>query len=160
MRKIALIAAAASMCLSGCAPLLGALMTGSSTPPQAPAKVVEISRTAIDFALNSFDAALYGLDFAMDLPVSLPGHLTAGSAKAKQIAALGRKVMNFLGAADAARELGNSATYEEAFGKANQALKEFRALLGQAPSAQLVAPPGQPKLAQRSRAEILDRAAA
>jgi hypothetical protein len=155
MRKLALIAAAVSMCLGGCAPLLGALMTGSSSPPQAPAKVTEISRTAVDFALNSFDAALYGLDFAMDA-----GKIKPGSPNAKQIAAVGRKVMNFLGAANAARELGNSSTYEQAFGQANEALKEFRALIGQAPTAQLEAPPGQPRFAQRSRDAILDRAAA
>jgi hypothetical protein len=155
MRKLALIVAAASMCVSSCAPLLSALVTGSSAPPQAPAKVMEISRTAVDFALNSFDAALYGLDFAMDV-----GKIKPGSPTAKQIAAAGRKVMGFLGAANAARELGNAATYEQAFGQANEALKEFRSLLGQPATAQLNLPHGQSKLAQRSRDEILARAAA
>jgi hypothetical protein len=108
MRKLALIVAAASMCVSGCAPLLSALVTGSSAPPQAPAKVTEISRTAVDFALNSFDAALYGLDFAMDV-----GKIKPGSPNAKQIAAAGRKVMNFLGRRQRcarARQLGDVRT--------------------------------------------------
>jgi len=140
-----------SMMLGGCAPLLSALMTGAGTPPQAPAQVTNISRTAIDFALNSFDAALYGLDFAMD-----SGKITPGSPKAKAIAAAGRKVMNFLGAAEAARDLGNSPTYEDAFKHAGEALAEFRALLGKSPSASLQLP----NMAPRQRSAVLERAAA
>jgi hypothetical protein len=113
MKKL-LLAPALAMCLNGCAPaLLGALMGGAGTPPQAPAAVTNISRTALDFALNSFDAALYGLDFAMDAGSSCPG-----SDNAKRIAAAGRKVMGFLGVADAAQKLGTRPTYEEAFSDA------------------------------------------
>lgn len=149
MKRLILIAAAFS--LTACAPMLGALMTGGAAPPQAPAAVTNISRTAVDFALNSFDAALYGLDFAMD-----SGKLTPGSDKAKAIARAGRKVMNFLGAAEAARELGNSATYDEAFRHAGEALEEFRSLLGKGP----VSLNDNRPLTPGSRAAVLDRAAA
>lgn len=150
MKRLILIAAAA-LSLGACAPLLGALMTGGAAPPQAPAAVTNISRTAVDFALNSFDAALYGLDFAMD-----SGKLTPGSDKAKAIAAAGRKVMNFLGAAEAARELGNSATYDAAFSHANEALEQFRSLLGKGP----VSLNDNRALTPGSRTAVLDRAAA
>jgi hypothetical protein len=152
MKRLFLIFGAV-LSLSGCAPLLSALMTGSGAPPQLPAAATNISRGALDFALNSFDAALYGLDFAMDA-----GKLTPGSDKAKQIAKAGRAVMGALAVAEAARDLGNSATYEEAFRKANEGLREFRSLLGQSPSASLQLPPAARRLAARSRAEILDRA--
>lgn len=146
MKRLILIAATA-LSLNACAPLLGALMTGGGTPPQAPAIVTTISRTAIDFALNSFDAALYGLDFAMDA-----GKLTPGSDKAKRIAAAGRTVMKFLGVADAARDLGSSATYEEAFSKAKTALDEFRSLFP-TPSSSLK----RPSMTNAHRMAILDR---
>lgn len=126
---------AGALLLSACAPLLGMMAGGLGTPPQAPAAVTTISRTAIDFALHSFDAALYGLDFAMD-----SGRLKPGSPTAKQIAAAGRKVMGALGVADAAQKLGSSATYEEAFKNANDALQEFRGLLP-APAALADRPP-------------------
>jgi hypothetical protein len=146
-----LISVCIALSLSACAPLLGALLTGGAAPPQAPVAVTNISRTALDFALNSFDAALYGLDFAMD-----SGKITPGSDKAKAIAAAGRKVMNFLGAAEAARDLGNSATYDEAFKHANDALGEFRTLLGKGP----VAINDNRPLTPGSRTAVLDRAAA
>lgn len=116
-----MLCAALAMTLTACNP--GALLGLTGTPPQAPAAVTNISRSALDFALHSFDTALYGLDFAMDA-----GALQPGSANARQIAAVGRRVMNFLGAAEAARDLGNSPTYEAAFQNANTALNEFRAL--------------------------------
>jgi hypothetical protein len=127
MRKAILLAPMLALTLQGCGPMLAAMAGGmaASAPPQAPAAVAEISRGALDFALNSFDAALYGFDFAMDLGKPAPG-----SPEAKRIAAAGRKVMSFLGAAEAARAIGNSATYEEAFRKAGEALSEFRAGLG------------------------------
>jgi hypothetical protein len=147
MKRLILIATALS--LSACAPLLGALLTGGAAPPQAPAAVTNISRGALDFALNSFDAALYGLDFAMD-----SGKLTPGSDKAKAIARAGRKVMQFLGAAEAAKDAANSASYEEAFRNANAALKEFRGLIGQSPTAFWV--PAKP-LTPGKRAALFDR---
>jgi len=102
------------LALPGCN--MGALL-------QAPATASSITRAPLDFALNSFDAALSGLDFAMD-----SGRLTPGSETARKIAAAGRKVMNFLGVAEAARDLGSSATYEQAFANAKTALDEFRGL--------------------------------
>lgn len=124
MKKL-LLACTLALSLQGCGPMLAAAMGGAvaGPPPQAPAAVTAISRTALDFALNSFDAALYGLDFAMD-----SGRLQPGSPAAKKIAAAGRKVMSFLGVADAAAKLGSSATYEEAFSNAKAALDEFRSL--------------------------------
>lgn len=140
----------AAMLLSSCAGL-GALMTGP--PPQAPAQVQTISRTAIDFALHSFDAALYGLDFAMDSHRIVPG-----SDNARRIAAAGRQVMNFLGAADAAQRLGSSATYEEAFAHAGTALEQFRQLLGITPAAMwIAADQPRPPLTDAQRWAILDR---
>lgn len=147
MRKLLLVAsfALAAAGLSGCVTdTLGA-------PPQLPAQVNTTSRTAIDFALNSFDAALSGLDFAMDAHI-----LTPGSAKAKQIAAVGRKVMGFLNAASAARDAGNSASYEAAFANANSALQQFRSLLGKPGTTGLV----EPSRSRADRAAVLARAAA
>jgi hypothetical protein len=124
---------------------LGALMGG--TPPQAPAAVTNISRTALDFALNAFDAALYGLDFAMD-----SGRLVPGSEPARRIAAAGRNVMRFLGVAEAARDMGNSATYEQAFANAKTALDEFRSMF---PTRAALA--DQPTLTNERRLAILAR---
>jgi hypothetical protein len=114
-----ILAAVLSLALCSCS-ALGGLM---GPPPQASTAVQTMSRTALDFALNSFDAALYGLDFMMDT-----GKLQPGSDQARRIAAAGRKVMNFLGVAEAARDLGSAATYEEAFANAKTALDEFRSL--------------------------------
>jgi hypothetical protein len=127
--------------------MLTGLLGGLGPPPQAPAAVVQISRTAIDFALNSFDAALYGLDFAMD-----SGKLVPGSPTAKRIAAAGRTVMKFLGVAEAARDLGSAATYEEAFAKAKTALDEFRSLFPTRASTGK-----RPPLTNAERVSILDR---
>jgi len=117
---------AASLALSGCAGL--SLPIG--TPPQAPPAVTKTSRAALDFSLNLFDFALYGLDAAMDR-----GDIIPGSEPARKIAAAGRKVQKFLGAAEAAHDLGSAETYEEAFAKAGEALKEFRSLVGGSPTA-------------------------
>lgn len=135
---------AASMLLAGCTGLARMLDTTAGPPPQAPAAFTNISRTALDFALNAFDAALYGLDFAMDA-----GRLQPGSDNARRIAAIGRRVMNFLGAAEAARDLGNSATYEQAFANAQLALTEFRQLLPQRASLETDFAAGWVKLAAR-----------
>lgn len=129
--------------LSGCTGLGGIM----SAPPQLTPQVQTISRSAIDFALNSFDAALYGLDFAMDAKVLVPG-----SDKAKSIAKVGRTVIGFLGVADAAQKLGSSATYEQAFSNATSALAEFRGLM---PSPASMA--DRPPLTNEQRARILDR---
>ncbi len=133
----------APILLSGCTGL-GNLM---AAPPQLSAPAATISRSAIDFALNSFDAALYGLDFAMDAHALVPG-----SDKAKAIAKVGRTVVGFLGVADAAQRLGSSATYEQAFGNAKSALDEFRGLLPAHTSAANL-----PPLTNADRKRILDR---
>lgn len=138
-----------SLALSAC----GLTGLGTGAPPQAPTSVINISRGAVDFALNSFDAALYGLDFAMET-----GRLQPGSDKAKQIAKAGRSVMQFLGMAEAARDAGSSASYEEAFRNANAALKEFRSLIGSTPTAAFDGPTIAPT--PEVRAAILDRAEA
>jgi hypothetical protein len=145
MRKTILLAPLVALSLSGCGPVLRAFTAGA--PPQAPAAVMSISRTALDFSLNAFDAALYGLDFAMDA-----GRLTPGSEPARRIAAAGRRVMNFLGAAEAARDLGSSATYEQAFANAKTALDEFRSLFPARASFEQV-----PPMTNDQRAAILDR---
>jgi hypothetical protein len=150
MKRPFLLAPLLALSLSGCAPaLLGALM-GGGAPPQASAQVTNISRTALDFALNSFDAALYGLDFAMDA-----GKLQPGSDNAKRIAAAGRKVMSFLGAANAAQKLGNAPTYEAAFVDAKEALDEFRALLPGHPASASTMP--RPPLTWAERGRIIHR---
>jgi hypothetical protein len=150
MKKMLLVPLlAVSMMISACAPLLGALMTGSATPPQAPTTIINVSRGAVDFALNSFDAALYGLDFAMDA-----GKIIPGSPKAKQIAKAGRDVMAALGGLEALRDAASSATYDAAWQKANEALREFRSLVGNSPSAGLIEPlPLTPK----ARLAVLDQ---
>lgn len=142
-----LLALLLSLLLSACglAPMLLGAAVGP--PPQAPAQVVTTSRAGIDFALNSFDAVLYGLDFAMDAKRLVPGSPTA-----KQLAVLGRKIMGSLEVADSALKLGNSATYEEAFGNARSLLEQFKALLP-APASFATRPP----LTNAQRLAILDR---
>jgi hypothetical protein len=149
-------------CLSmACMPLLSGLGAMMGAPPQAPAAVINISRGAVDFALNAFDAGLYAFDLAMDL-----GKPKAGSPEAKRIAAVGRKVVSALKAVEAARDAGNSASYEDAFRSANLALTEFKALLGRGSDAAAFAPllmvPGTapPQYSAAQRLAILDRAAA
>lgn len=145
LKSLVLVFAAVTM--MACAPMLSALATGSTHPPTLPANVNTMSRGAIDFAANSFDAALYGLDFAMDAHKLIPG-----SPKAKSLAALGRKVQGFINGAEAARLTGNSASYEEAFRHANEALTQFRALLGST-AVGMAGPPMKPA----DRIAILDR---
>lgn len=126
---------AASLLLGGCANTLGALATGSTTPPQLPARAQNISRAALDFAFNSFDAGLYAFDLAMDLK-----HPAPGSEQAKAIAAVGRTVLKWLNAAETARRLGNTASYDEAFRQAQAAMTQFKALLGAPATHALVVP--------------------
>jgi hypothetical protein len=130
------VALAAAASLSACVPaLLSALggMAGSAPVPAQVNRAAAIARGPIDFALHAFDAALYALDFAMDAHKLQPG-----SATAKKIAATGREVLHWLGVADGAQVIGNSATYEEAFAKANPLLNDFRSLLPGATPAALV----------------------
>jgi hypothetical protein len=83
--------------------------------------------------------------------------IVPGSDNAKRIAAAGRKVMGFLGVADAAARLGNSATYEDAFANAKGALSEFRTLAGMTPtSTALRALDGRP-LTNAERLAIIRR---
>lgn len=135
----------ALLALAGCAVMLGgcAQTLGTSTATH----VSTISRTALDFAFHSFDAALYGLDAAMDAHL-----LTPGSAKAKEISAVGKTVLKWLNAADAARNVGNAAGYEAAFAQALASLDQFRALLGTHAVTSFGSPP--------DRSAILARAAA
>lgn len=121
MKKLFLIVCA--LALAGCNAL--ASLPGAGTPPQLPAQVQVISRTALNFAFSSFDAGLYAFDFAMDLKKPAPG-----TTQAKAIAAAGRKVLTFLNAAESARRAGNAASYEQAFADAQAALTQFRSLLG------------------------------
>jgi hypothetical protein len=116
----------------------GVLDAVAGAPPQLPAQVQTISRAALDFAFNSFDAGLYAFDLAMDL-----GKPPPGSPKAKAIAAAGRKVLGFLNAAETARRAGNAASYDEAFTNAKSALMQFKALLG-APATHALAEPPAP----------------
>ena len=132
----------AALVVSACVPDAG-------TPPQLPGQVQTISRTALDFSLNAFDAALYGLDFAMDAKLVVPG-----SDRAKAIAAAGRKVQGFLRAAELARQAGRADSYEAAFANANASLNEFKSLLGR-PHAALSPIP----LTPFNRQQILARAA-
>jgi hypothetical protein len=160
-----MLLAALTLSLQGCAGMLPALAgaaMGGGQPPQAPAAFTNISRSALGFAFNSFDAALYGFDFAMDLGKPAPG-----TPQAKAIAAAGRKVLGFLSAAEAARDLGSAATYEEAFTKAGEALREFRSGLGMQPQAAMYTPAGifpnadlgdRKPLNDAQRRAILDRA--
>jgi hypothetical protein len=108
----------AALLVSSCGQL------GATAPPQLPSNVTAVSQTAISAAANAFDAALYGLDFAMD-----SGKIVPGSDQAKQLAAIGRKVQAALNAANAAVKAGNSATAAEALANANTAISEFKALL-------------------------------
>jgi hypothetical protein len=145
-----------ALMLGACAPLLG-MMAGmpAAQPPQAPAQVTTASRTGIDFALNSFDAVLYGLDFAMDAKKIVPG-----SDRAKQLAAIGRKVMGSLEVADSALKLGNSATYEDAFATAKSLLEQFKSLFVQPAGLSFVDGPRVeqvPPLTRAQREAILDR---
>ena len=152
MKRLILLAPALALTLQGCGPMLGAALGGiASPPPQAPAQVTQISRTALTFALHSFDAALYGLDWGMDA-----GRIVPGSDQARSIARTGRSVMNFLGVADAAQRLGNSASYEEAFANATRALGEFRQLAGMSPQPAALQD-GLPPMTDAERFRIIER---
>jgi hypothetical protein len=128
--------AVAAMSLSACQGL-GAMMSGGAPP--APLAATQIDDNAVNFALESFDASLYLVDAAIDT-----GRIKAGSTQAKSLAGLIRKVMRFLGAADAAQRAGQSASYADAFRNARAALTEFRAAIGQDTTAAMLVEPGGP----------------
>lgn len=119
--------------------------------PQRASQASNLSRAALDFAFNSFDAGLYAFDFAMDMKRPAPG-----TDQAKAIAAAGRKVLAFLNAAETARQAGNAASYDEAFTQALSALKQFRTLLGIGQAHASL--DHQAPLTPRSRTAILARA--
>jgi uncharacterized protein YaiL (DUF2058 family) len=121
MKKLMLVAAAA-LALSGCG-LMGMLPQPSSPPP-APLAATVIDDQAVNFALESFDAALTLVDAAMDA-----GKIKPGTPQAKAIAAKIRQVQHFLAVADAAQKAGQAATYADAFRQARTALAEFRAAI-------------------------------
>jgi uncharacterized protein YceK len=121
MRKLLLIPLALS--LSGCAGL-GALMTATAGPPPAPLAATVIDDQAVNFALESFDAALTLVDAATDARRIKPG-----TPQAKALAAKIRQVNHFLAVADAAQKAGQSASYADAFRQARTALSEFRAAI-------------------------------
>lgn len=145
MRKLLLALCAPALLLAACT------FDGGGSAPQLPSQVTAVSQTAIKAAANAFDAALYGLDFAMDAHLIVPG-----SAQAKQIAAVGRKVQAALNAADAALSAGNSANAAEALQHANDAIAEFKQLLPAARSTSMWAPP----LTPHARSAVLERATA
>jgi hypothetical protein len=108
--------------LAGCTGMLSGLMGGA--PPAAVSNAARIARGPIDFALHSFDAALYAFDLAMDLH-----RPAAGTPEARRIAALGRRVLAALTLADEAQKAGSASSYDEAFARANAAFNEFRTAL-------------------------------
>jgi hypothetical protein len=116
MKKMLMALAALAMIpLGGCAGLAPLLAAGTAMAPQPPAPLAstEIDDNAVNFALESFDASLYLVDAAIET-----GRITPGSPQAKSLAALIRKVMRFLGAADAAQRAGQASSYAEAFREA------------------------------------------
>lgn len=112
-----------ALCLSGCAGL-GALMTATGSPPPAPLAATVIDDQAVNFALESFDAALSLVDAAV-----AAGRIKPGSPQAKALAVKIRQVNHFLAVADAAQKAGQAATYADAFRQARTALSEFRAAI-------------------------------
>lgn len=146
MRKVFLLLAA-PLALMGCT------TDGGDPISSAGSNFAEVTRAPLAFAFNSFDAALFGFDFAMDAKI-----IPAGSERAKAIAAAGRKVLAFLKAAEAARDAGSATSYNQAFDNATNALKEFQTLLGPRARAQLDLP--GIRLTPENREYVLNRAAA
>lgn len=128
MKKLLCIAFA-SLSLTACAPMMSLL---GGNPVAAPLNSTSIDESAIDFARDSFDAALYGVDALMDI-----GRIKEGSPEARSLAKIIRQVAGFLGAADAAQKAGQSASYNEAFKNAKVALAQFRSAIGLGKSASL-----------------------
>lgn len=124
MRRIA-IAVLAALSLSACG--LVPLITGIQTAPPTSSALAStsIDESAIDFARDSFDAALFGVDALMDM-----GKIKPGSPEARNLAKLIRQIAGFLGAADSAQKAGQASTYNEAFRNAKAALAQFRTAIG------------------------------
>lgn len=139
----------AALLLNGCNPALLGLGLGAA-PPAAVQNAAAVARGPIDFALHSFDAALYAFDLAMDA-----GHPAPGSPQAKQLAAIGRKVLAALTLADAAQRAGSATSYEAAFTDANQAFDQFRQLLGVPITSAALDPAKLPHLSPSDRTAIL-----
>lgn len=136
------IAALAAISLAACA------VPGATTDLSgAAASTLSVARSGVDAAANAFDGALYGLDFAMDAKLLVPG-----SAQAKQIAAVGRQVQHYLNVADGALKAGNSAEAKAALDQANALVTQFKALLPAKRTTGMIAPV--------DRAAVLERAAA
>lgn len=126
--------------------------TGTGTPvSDAAGTALSFARSGIDATAHAFDAALYGLDVAMDFHV-----LTPGSDQAKRIAAIGRQVQSALNKADAAVTAGNSAGAKAALDEADGLISQFKSLLPAHGTTGMLAP----RFAPHVRAEILARAAA
>lgn len=121
-----IIVAVAALSLTACQGLAGLLPPNMAAPPAPLAKTV-IDDQAVNFALESFDAALTLVDAAI-----ATGRIKAGSPQAVKLAGLIRTTMRFLGAADAAQRAGQAESYADAFRQARAALAEFRAALTEA----------------------------
>jgi hypothetical protein len=139
MRALALMMAAVSLVLTGCATPIGTTVVNPTTATAA----ANLSRTALDFAFNSFDAALSAVDLAV-----ATGRLKKGSTTALMIQKSGREVQAALNAAETARQASNAAGYEAAFTQALSALQQFKALFH--PVAL-----NQPPLTSAARTQIL-----
>jgi hypothetical protein len=112
------------MLVACCVAVTGCATTGATDLNSAAGSALSVARSGVDALANSFDAALYGLDFAMDAKL-----LTPGSTQAKQIAAVGRQVQHYLNVADSALKAGNSAEAKAAIDQANTLISQFKALL-------------------------------
>jgi len=137
-----------------CAPMLllcACTTAGTTSISDGVSSALAVARTGIDATAHAFDAALYGLDVAMDFKL-----LTPGSDQAKQIAVLGRKVQAALNRADAAVKAGNSPGAKAALEEADSLISQFRSML----PARSTTGMATPALAPHSRAAILARAAA
>jgi uncharacterized protein YaiL (DUF2058 family) len=121
MRKL-LLAPALALCLSGCG-LMGMLPSPGSAPP-APLSATVIDDQAVNFAFETFDAALTLVD-----QLIAAGKIKTGTPEAKALAVKIRQINHFLAVADAAQKAGQAATYAEAFRNARTALTEFRAAI-------------------------------
>lgn len=123
MRLFAILLTALSLSACGLMPLLTGVQ--SAPPTSAVLASTSIDESAIDFARDSFDAALFGVDALMDM-----GKIKEGSPEARNLAKLIRQIAGFLGAADSAQKAGQAGTYNEAFRNAKAALAQFRAAIG------------------------------
>lgn len=120
-----LLTLALAALLSGCGPMLG-MMSAAAPPPPAPLAKTVIDDQAVNFALETFDAALTLVDAARDA-----GRIKPGTPQAKAIAAKIRQVNHLLAVAVAAQQAGQADSYADAFKQARTAFAEFRAAIPQ-----------------------------